>query len=88
MYYSPDNIGENETQNIEIYPNHAKDMLTVKAENLSSVAIYNSIGQKVFEQNHDANEMTINTNDFESGIYMVRIVAYGHEMIRKVSVMK
>ncbi len=88
LYYSPDNIDENETQNIEIYPNPAKDMLTVKAENLSSVAIYNSIGQKVFEQNHDANEMTINTNDFESGIYLVRIVADGHEMIRKVSVMK
>ena len=71
-----------------MYPNPAKDILTVKAENLSSVVVYNSLGQKVFSQDVDANETTINMSDFEAGIYMVRIVADGNEVTRKISVIK
>ncbi len=88
IYYSPDGVDEEMMQNVEVYPNPAKDILTVKAENLSSVVVYNSLGQKVFAQDVDANEATINTNDFEAGIYMVRIVANGNEVTRKISVVK
>lgn len=88
VLFSPEGVEEIETQNVEVYPNPVKDVLTVKAENLSSVTVYNSIGQKVFEQKLDTNELTINTNDFESGIYMIRIVADGNEVTRKISVIK
>ena len=88
VFASPEGVEEIETQAVEVYPNPVKDMLTVKAENLSNVIVYNSVGQKVFEQKVDANELTINTNDFESGIYMIRIVADGNEVTRKISVIK
>ncbi len=88
VYYSPLGVEEVDVQTVEIYPNPAKDVLTVKAENISSVTVYNSVGQRVFAQDLDTNEVTINTNDFESGIYMVRIVANGNEVTRKISVIK
>ena len=88
IYYSPQSIGENVAANVEVYPNPAKDMITVKAENMSNVMVYNSIGQKVFEQELNANETTINTNSFDAGIYMVRIVVDGKEITRKISVVK
>lgn len=88
IYYSPEGVDETMTQSVEVYPNPAKDVLTVKAENLSSVVVYNSLGQKVFAQELDVNETTINMNDFEAGIYMVRIVANGNEVTRKISVVK
>ena len=88
IYYSPEGVEEVETQAVQVYPNPVKDVITVKAENLSSVVIYNSIGQKVFAQELDANELTINMSDYETGIYMVRIVADGNEVIRKISVIK
>ena len=88
IYYSPEGVEEVEIQNVEVYPNPAKDNLTVKAENLSSVVIYNAMGQRVFAQELDGNEMTINTSDFESGIYMIRIIADGNEITRRVSVVK
>ena len=86
--YSTDGVDENALQNVEVYPNPAKDMLTVKAENLSSVVVYNSLGQKVFAQTLDGNEVTLSTSNFEAGIYMVRIVADGNEITRKISVIK
>ena len=86
--YSVDGVDENMTQNVEVYPNPIKDMLTIKAENISNVVIYNAIGQKVFSQTFDGNEASIDMNSFDSGIYMVRIFANGNEVTRKVSVIK
>lgn len=88
VYFGPAGVDENEAQSVAVYPNPANDVLTVKAENLTNVTVYNTIGQKVFEQNLNGNETTINTNDFEQGIYMVRIVANGKEITTKVSVVR
>ena len=88
VQYVPAGVDENGIQAVAVYPNPAKDVLTVKAENLSRVTVINTIGQKVFEQEVDGNEMTINTNDFESGIYMLRIVVDGNEVTHKISVVK
>ena len=74
--------------NVEIFPNPAKDQLTIKAEDITEVAVYNSIGQKVFSQDIDADELVINTSDFDAGIYMVRIKADGAEVTRKISIIK
>ena len=88
IYGSPEGVDEVDSQAVQVYPNPAKDMLTVKAENLSSVTVYNMMGQKVLSQAVNAEEITINTCDFESGIYMVRVVADGIEITRKISVIK
>ncbi len=88
IYYSEDGVDENMTQAVEVYPNPAKENITIKAEGLGNVTVYNSIGQKVLEQPLDADEITINTNGFEAGIYMIRVVANGNEVTRKVSVVK
>ena len=88
VWMSPESVDENAVQNVEVYPNPAKDLLTIKAENLTNVMIYNTVGQKVLEQRLDANELTINTDGFEPGIYLIRITADGNEITRKVSVIK
>ena len=88
IYFSPAGVDENEAQAVAVYPNPAKDVVTVKADKLSSVVIYNTVGQKVFEQKLEADETTINTSDFETGIYMMRIVANGSEVTTKISVVK
>lgn len=87
-YYSIDAVDEVLSQLVNIYPNPAKDVLTVKAENISSVVIYNSIGQKVFEQKLNSDKAVINMSDFMTGIYMVRVVSNGNEITKKVSVVR
>ena len=84
--YDPDGIYESATQTVELYPNPAKDVLTIKADNLTNVVVYNSIGQKVLEKSLNANEVIINTDGLDSGIYIVKIVANGDEIIRKVAI--
>ena len=89
-YYDPEHLGvdENLTQNVEIYPNPAKDLLTIKAENGTYVMIYNSVGQKVYEKAADSSEVLINLGGFDSGIYLVKIAANGDEVTRRISIVK
>ena len=86
--YSTDGVEENNVQSISVYPNPAKDRLTVKADNISNVVIFNSLGQKVFAKTYDTEEATIDMSGFDAGIYMVRISADGTEVTRKISVVK
>ena len=88
IWMSPENIDENAVRNVEVYPNPAKDMLTIKAENLTNVMIYNTVGQKVYEKTFDASEASINTDNLDSGIYLVRIITSCNEITTKVSIIK
>ena len=87
-YYSTDDVAENNENGVVIYPNPVKDVLTVKAENISQVAVYNAIGQMIFNKSVDSSEVTINLDGFDSGVYLVRVVADGNAITRKVSVIK
>ena len=88
VYYSPESVDENMARDVEIYPNPAKDMLTVKAENITEVMIYNAIGQKVYDETADSSEVSINIDGFDSGVYLVKAVVNGEVVTRKISVMK
>lgn len=88
IYNSPEGVEENEMQEVMVYPNPAKDLLTIKAENINEVDVYNAIGQKVYSQTVNASEALINLDGLDSGIYLVRLVAGGNEIIRKVSIQK
>jgi hypothetical protein len=90
IFYDPEHLGidENLNQNVEIYPNPAKDLLTIKAENATKVVIYSSIGQKVYEKSVDSSEISINTDGFDSGIYLVKVVADGDVVTRRISIVK
>ena len=73
-------VAENETESIILYPNPVKDRLTVKAENLQSVEIYNLMGQLV--KTSTAN--VIDFGDLNEGIYFVRVKADGKTVAERV----
>ena len=63
-----------------IYPNPAKDMITVKGVNMSQIKVYNALGQMVKAIDCDANEMNINVNNMQNGIYFINITNDKGEM--------
>ncbi len=85
-YYSLDAVEENALNGVNIYPNPAKDVLTIKAENISNIAIFNSVGQRVFAEDVNANEYIVNISGFEAGIYMVKIMTNSGEVTKRISV--
>ena len=67
----PESVGENETS-VSLFPNPANDFVTLKGENLGTVSVYNTLGQKVDEFETNGNELRIATNHYSEGVYFVR----------------
>lgn len=71
-------VGENEITSqksqLNVFPNPANGYVNITSgNNIEDIEIYNIVGQKVFYKNNLEKNITINTNEFESGIFFVRI---------------
>ena len=73
-------VPENEMEVVAVYPNPVKDRLTVNAENLQSVEVYNLVGQLVMT----STSSVIDMNDLNEGIYFVRVMAEGKTVTKRV----
>ena len=80
-------VAENNV-NARIYPNPTTGNIRIEASDLNNVAVYNLVGQKVYEENINGDECVINMKDFGSGIYMVKIQTVNGSTIQKVSVIE
>lgn len=66
-------VAQNVKQNVVIFPNPAKNQITIKGEfdSNESITIFNLLGQKVIERNSISNEERIDVSKLESGVYTV-----------------
>jgi hypothetical protein len=84
---SPENVMENEYNYINIFPNPAKNTLTLAAETegVKDVVIVNSLGQTVKEFSFETST-TVDIKDLNSGVYFVKIL--GENVLTKKVVVK
>lgn len=74
-------ITENDMNDVEIYPNPAKDIININGSDIMKVEIYNSVGQLIISTEHK-NEIDVSM--LNSGLYLVRITdEKGNHHIRK-----
>lgn len=68
-------IDEQDASFISIYPNPSNGIFTLKSGNynLTSVTVYNHLGQIVLDQKSNLNEQEIDLTNFSNGIYTVRV---------------
>ena len=70
---------------VKIYPNPVNDILNISApENIESVKIINSIGQLIYQEKVNTNELKINTNNYKSGFYIISIKTKAQLITRKI----
>ena len=74
-------------QNIQIFPNPANSILTVKGLSLeqnTDVKIFDMSGNLAYTSQVINEEMTIDTHDFKQGMHLVYIVSGNLSIIKKV----
>jgi len=72
---------------ISIYPNPANEILNIESnENIVDIKIYNGFGQIVFSSSPQNNNLRINTSDFNSGIYFVKIKTENENIVKEIAV--
>ena len=72
---STENVIENEYDNVTVFPNPAKNILTLTAdtEGMKNVKIVNSLGQIVKEFSFET-KTTVDIKDLNNGVYFVKIL--------------
>jgi hypothetical protein len=73
-------VSENGDEAVAVYPNPVRDRLTVKAEDLQSVEVFNMMGQKVLS----STESEINMEHLTKGLYVVRIACQGGTSVKSI----
>lgn len=72
---------ENESQ-VNIFPNPASDNITIETSlKYTSLSVYNSIGKEIYNENFSTE--TINTGDYSSGIYFIKIAVENDIIVKK-----
>ena len=87
VYWSPTAVDEYSSK-LSLYPNPTKDSFTLEGENLQSVEVYNTVGQKVYSGRCEGHSTVINLGMVETGIYMVKVFTADGEIVRKISVIR
>lgn len=90
MIISEVEVGQNEiTQNeIQIFPNPAKDQLNILDAIGYKVSLVSNLGKEVYSIEIEKENQTININHLEPGIYCLRFENEEKEFVRKVVIEK
>ena len=85
VYYSPTGVDENEMQ-VKVYPNPAKHFVTVEAEDMKEVSVYNATGQCIIQKNVADNQTVIDLRNVAQGLYLLRVTTAEGMTCRRISV--
>lgn len=74
-----------ENQNLSIYPNPAKDKITIYSDStVEKVLVYNIFGKLVYKSSKDSKNLTVDTSNFSKGIYLVKVFSGGFFKTKKI----
>ncbi len=77
-------INENNAIKVELYPNPVKDVVMIQGNSINEISVYNSIGVLVERIEGEGNEVEINMNNYNTGIYFVQVNTENGTATRKV----
>ena len=87
IYQDCEAVSENQLYAARVYPNPTQGRVTIEAENIQHVAIFNLIGEKVFESVANGDAFSYDFSGFEKGLYLIRIETKNGILTKFVTVM-
>ena len=80
-------IDEN-TANVAIYPNPTNGNVKIEAEGMNHITVVSVLGQMVYDADVNADELELNMAQFNTGVYVVRIVTENGISTQRVTVVR
>ena len=89
VYSSTVDVEEIKDDEINIYPNPVTSVVNISLDNLSSISVYNAMGQLVYQQDAESNDVTIDVSSWSDGLYYVNVMTSdGKKSLQKIVVNK
>ncbi|MBQ8957721.1 MAG: T9SS type A sorting domain-containing protein [Bacteroidales bacterium] len=75
---------EESPAHVEIYPNPAKDFITIASQGQQNIKVFNALGQHVDEWVAEGDLVTVSTSKYANGVYFVQI---GDKEVRRLVIL-
>ena len=82
----PDGVDESFYRNADIYPNPVKDILYISTPDMRNITIATITGSVMLNQDVKDDKLSIDVNDFNKGIYILRISTSTETITEKIVV--
>jgi len=69
-----DGVEDQAEQRLQIYPNPTSGVLNIEGEDMRSIEVYNTVGQRIMVQAVNGDAAQISTERLNSGMYFLRVV--------------
>jgi hypothetical protein len=66
-------LPENQTENIDVYPNPTSGQITIEMEGMQKVVVYNTLGQALLNKETSGNVLQLDLSGFENGLYWLHV---------------
>ena len=86
--YGSFSVGESPELKVSLFPNPAQGQVTVKAEGLREIVVYDMTGRQVMRHNVESNEAGVDLTGLNQGVYFFRIGTEQGCLLQKVVLMK
>ena len=60
-------------KDVNVYPNPATSVINVSYSNMKTVSVYNAIGQLIYTENAETDDVIIDTDSWTNGMYYVNV---------------
>lgn len=77
-------ISEN-NESVSVYPNPTTGNVNIAAPGLTHITVLNTLGQVIYDSDADGNMTTLDMNQYQTGIYMVRVATENGESVKLIS---
>ena len=71
-----------------IFPNPANDIVTIEAENMRQITVFNTFGQALYNMETENDMVKVNMAPFGTGTYLIRIHTDSGIVIKRISIIK
>ena len=72
-------------ESVSVYPNPTTGNVNIAAPGLNHITVLNALGQVIYDSNVDGNMTTLDMDQYQAGIYMVRVATENGESVKLIS---
>ena len=72
-------------ESVSVYPNPTTGNMNIAAPGLNHVTVLNTLGQVIYDSDADGNMTSLDMNQYQTGIYMVRVDTENGESVKLIS---
>ena len=77
-------VGENLLSNVKLYPNPTSGQLSIEAENMTTVSVFDLVGQCLIQMTAKDGQVTLDMSQLQNGIYLIKVSTANGSMMQRV----